>query len=194
MKHTDYSDYELVKQFIEGNHHSIDVLIDRHKKKLYNYIFMLVKNRTLADDIYQETFFKVIKSLKNGKYHDNGKFTSWMMRIAHNLIIDHFRKCKQLSTISNDDYEADLFNSKRYSDTNVEEDIVQQQISKDIKSLIDELPDDQREVVILRHYVNMSFKEIADFTGVSINTALGRMRYAILNMRKIVEEKEMILS
>ncbi|MCG8698367.1 MAG: RNA polymerase sigma factor, partial [Bacteroidales bacterium] len=140
------------------------------------------------------TFIKVIISLHEGKYRDNGKFISWVMRIAHNLIIDYFRKGKQLNTVSNDSYELDLFNSKKYADKNIEDNIIYDQVTDDIRSLIEELPDDQKEVVILRHYCNLSFKEIAEQTNVSINTALGRMRYALINMRKLMKDRELNLS
>jgi RNA polymerase sigma-70 factor (ECF subfamily) len=136
----------------------------------------------------------VIQSVKSGKYYDNGKFISWVMRIAHNLIIDHFRRVKQLNTVSNDDYESDLFNSRKLAEANIEDHLIKRQIQKDIRKLISELPDDQREVVILRHYSGLSFKEIADITDVSINTALGRMRYALINMRKMMEEKKISLT
>lgn len=188
------SDYKLVQKFLSGDESSIEQLINRHKDKVFNYIFMLVKNEALAEDLFQETFYKVINSLKKGKYHDNGKFLSWVLRISHNLVIDHFRKAKQLNTLSKDDYETDLFNTKIVDDKTVEEDIMDKQVHQDIRRLINLLPDDQREVVVLRHYVGMSFKEIATFTDVSINTALGRMRYALLNMRKLAEEKSMNLT
>jgi RNA polymerase sigma-70 factor (ECF subfamily) len=136
----------------------------------------------------------VIQSVKSGKYYDNGKFISWVMRIAHNLIIDHFRRVKQLNTVSNDDYESDLFNSKKLAEDNIEDHLIKRQIQKDIRKLISQLPDDQREVVILRHYSGLSFKEIADITDVSINTALGRMRYALINMRKMMEEAKISLT
>jgi RNA polymerase sigma-70 factor (ECF subfamily) len=137
---------------------------------------------------------KVIQSVKAGKYQDNGKFISWVMRIAHNLIIDHFRRIKQMNTISNDDYESDLFNSKKLCDSNVEDDMIARQIQKDVRKMITFLPEDQREVVILRHYAGLSFKEIAEITDVSINTALGRMRYALINMRKLIAEKKISLT
>ena len=147
-----------------------------------------------ADDLVQDTFLKVIQSVKSGKYYDNGKFLSWVMRIAHNLIIDHFRRIKQMNTTSNDDYESDIFNSKKFSDANIEDTLIKRQIQKDVRTLIGRLPDDQKEVVILRHYAGLSFKEIAEITNVSINTALGRMRYALINMRKIMEEKQITLT
>jgi len=161
---------------------------------VYTYILLTIKNQQLAEDLFQETFIKVIQSLRGGKYKDNGKFLSWVIRIAHNLIIDHFRKEKQMNTLSNDDSEVDLFNSKKLSDSNIEEIIIHTQIKSEIRILINELPDDQREVVLLRHYGGLSFKEIADQTDVSINTALGRMRYALINLRKLIQEKNLTLT
>ena len=161
---------------------------------MYTYILLTIKNQQLAEDLFQETFIKVIQSLRGGKYKDNGKFLSWVIRIAHNLIIDHFRKEKQMNTLSNDDSEVDLFNSKKLSDSNIEELIIDSQIKSEIRVLINELPDDQREVVLLRHYGGLSFKEIADQTDVSINTALGRMRYALINLRKLIQEKNLSLT
>jgi len=189
-----YTDFELVQDFLSGNQSSIEYLINKHRKKVYTYIFYNVKDSHLAEDIFQDTFIKVINSLKAGKYKDNGKFLSWVMRIAHNLIIDFYRKDKQLNTISNDNYEADLFNTPKLSGKTHEEELINNQISKDIRKLIKELPFDQKEVIILRHYCDFSFKEIADHTGVSINTALGRMRYALINLRKLVEEKNLNLN
>ena len=188
------SDYELIKQFMNGSQPSIEELITRYKTKVYTYILLMVKNQHLAEDLFQETFIKVIQSLKMHKYKDNGKFVSWVIRIAHNLVIDHFRKEKQINTCNNEDYEADLFNSSKFSAKNIEQLIVHDQIIKDVRKLIDELPDDQREVVMLRHYGQLSFKEIAEQTDVSINTALGRMRYALINMRKMIEEKKLSLT
>jgi len=158
------------------------------------HIYLYIRDQALAEDIFQDTFLKVIQSVKSGKYEDNGKFISWVMRIAHNLIIDHFRRVKQLNTISNDDYESDIFNSRKLTDDNIEDSMIKRQIQKDIRKMISFLPDDQREVVILRHYAGLSFKEIADITGVSINTALGRMRYALINLRKTMEEKKISLT
>ncbi len=170
------------------------MLITRHRSKVYTYIMLTIKNQQLAEDLFQETFIKVIQSLRGGKYKDNGRFLSWVIRIAHNLIIDHFRKEKQMNSVSNDDTEVDLFNSKKFSDKNIEEIIVSSQIQSELRSLINELPTDQREVVLLRHYGELSFKEIADQTGVSINTALGRMRYALINLRKMINERELSLT
>lgn len=188
------TDFELVQDFLAGNQSSIEFLINKHRKKVYTYILYNVKDMHLAEDVFQDTFIKVINSLKAGKYKDNGKFLSWVMRIAHNLIIDFYRKEKQLNAISNDDYEADLFNSTKLSDKTFEDDIINNQVNKDIRNLIKELPFDQKEVIILRHYCDFSFKEIAEHTNVSINTALGRMRYALINLRKLVEERNLNLN
>ncbi|MBN1951597.1 MAG: sigma-70 family RNA polymerase sigma factor [Bacteroidales bacterium] len=188
------SDFELVQDFIKGNQASIEILINRHRKKVYTYIVMVVKDQYLAEDIFQDTFIKVIKSLREGRYKDNGRFLSWVIRISHNLMIDHFRKEKQLSTVSNDSYETDIFNSRKFAEPTIEEEMIHGQITRDVRRLIQELPDDQREVVILRHFCGLSFKEIAEQTDVSINTALGRMRYALINLRRLIKEKDLSLS
>ena len=194
MKESLVNDQELVQAYIKGDQSAIEILINRHRRKVYTYILLTIKNQQLAEDLFQETFIKVIQSLRGGKYRDNGRFLSWVIRIAHNLIIDHFRKEKQMNSVSNDDSEVDLFNSKKLSDSNIEEIIVNSQIKAEIRTLINELPDDQREVVLLRHYGGLSFKEIADQTDVSINTALGRMRYALINLRKFIKEKDLSLT
>jgi RNA polymerase sigma factor (sigma-70 family) len=188
------TDYELIQRFIKGEQSCFEEIIHRHKNKVFAYISLYIRDQALAEDIFQDTFLKVIQSVKSGKYYDNGKFLSWVMRIAHNLIIDHFRRTKQMNTTSNDDYESDIFNSKKFSEDNIEDTLIKRQIQKDVRMLIGHLPDDQKEVVILRHYAGLSFKEIADITDVSINTALGRMRYALINMRKIMEEKQISLT
>lgn len=188
------NDFELVQKFLKGDKQSLEVLINRHRKKVYTYIFLIIKDQHLAEDIFQDTFIKVIKSLKDGRYRDNGRFLSWVIRIAHNLMIDHFRKEKQLNTISNDSYETDIFNSRKFSGLTIEDELVNDQITKDVRRLVQELPEDQREVVILRHYCGLSFKEIADHTNVSINTALGRMRYALINLRRLIGEKQLNLT
>ena len=188
------NDQDLVQAYIKGDSSAIETLINRHRSKVYTYILLTIKNQPLAEDLFQETFIKVIQSLRSGKYRDNGRFLSWVIRIAHNLIIDHFRKEKQMNSVSNDDSVVDLFNNKKLSDDNIEELIVNSQIKAEIRSLINELPDDQREVVLLRHYGGLSFKEIADQTDVSINTALGRMRYALINLRKLIKEKDLTLT
>ena len=194
MKESLVNDQELVQAYIKGDQSAIETLINRHRSKVYTYILLTIKNQPLAEDLFQETFIKVIQSLRGGKYRDNGRFLSWVIRIAHNLIIDHFRKEKQMNSVSNDDSEVDLFNSKKLSDSNIEELIVNSQIKAEIRTLINELPNDQREVVLLRHYGELSFKEIAEQTDVSINTALGRMRYALINLRKLIKEKNLSLT
>ena len=194
MKAHNLSDQELVKRFIQGDQQSIEVLINRHKYKVFTYIILIVKNQQLAEDIFQDTFIKVIRSLKEGKYKDNGKFVSWVIRISHNLTIDHFRKEKQISTYSNEDYEADIFNSRKLSDGTIEDILVENQIVQEVRLLIEELPEDQKQVILLRHYGELSFKEIAEHTDVSINTALGRMRYALINLRKLIEQKKLSLT
>ncbi len=188
------SDQELIKQFQDGNQQSIEVLISRHKNKVYTYILILVKDSVLAEDIFQDTFIKIVHSLSTGRYKDNGKFLSWTIRIAHNLTIDHFRKIKQNSEVKGESYENFILNSKKYSSDNVEDIIIKEQIRQDVRALIDELPLEQKEVILLRHYGGLSFKEIAEQTDVSINTALGRMRYALINLRKLISEKNLNLS
>ena len=184
MKKSKLTDHELVKRFIDGDQTGFEILMSRHKDKVYTYILLMVKNEHLAQDIFQETFIKVVKSLHAGKYQENGKFISWVVRIAHNLVIDHFRKEKQMKTLSNDNYETDIFNSSKFSDITIEEEIIKQQIMSDVRILVDFLPDEQKEVILLRHFLGLSFKEISEQTNVSINTALGRMRYALINLRK----------
>lgn len=194
MADLELTDNELVEQYISGDESCLEILINRHKSKVFTYILLIVKSQQLAEDIFQDTFMKVIRSLKKGRYEDKGKFVSWVVRIAHNLIIDHYRKEKHLNTISSESAGYDLFNSRKFSDKNVEENLVHDQICHDVKKLIEYLPDDQKQVVILRHYAGLSFKEIADQTNVSINTALGRMRYALINMRKMIEKKNISLT
>lgn len=194
MKTDNIVDQELVQAFLKGDQSAIEVLINRHRNKVYTYILLTIKNQQLAEDLFQETFIKVIQSLRRGKYRDDGRFLSWVIRIAHNLIIDHFRKEKQMNSISNDESEFDLLNSKKLADQNIEEIIVENQIKSELRNLINALPNDQKEVVLLRHYGELSFKEIADQTDVSINTALGRMRYALINLRKMIKEKDLSLT
>ena len=188
------TDEMLVECYAQGNNAAFDVLLNRHKDSIYSYIYFIVRNTELAEDIFQETFIKAITTIKQGRYTENGKFRAWISRIAHNLIIDNYRQEKNEQLISNDEFEIDLFNNQKFSDGTIEDELVKTQILADVKKLIDYLPDNQKEVLILRYYQDLSFKEIADITGVSINTALGRMRYAILNMRKMAEEKNMILT
>jgi RNA polymerase sigma-70 factor (ECF subfamily) len=190
----DQSDDQLVALYVDGVNEAFDTLIERHKDRLYSYIFHSVKNDELADDIFQETFVKAIVTLKQGRYVENGHFSAWISRIAHNLIIDYFRQSRAVNLQSTDDTEYNVLNRKELSDQTVEDTMVTQQIHRDIRRLIKALPESQREVLLMRYYKNMSFKEIAERTQVSINTALGRMRYAILNMRRIAEEHNIILT
>ena len=188
------NDNVLVQKFLEGNYEAMDVLVDKYKNRLYSYIFYNVKNQELAEDLFQDTFIKVIKSLKQGKYIENGRFYSWMARIAHNLIIDYYRKKKGENTYFKQDSDRDEFNSLNYCEGHVEDEMVISQILHDVKNLLTLLPEEQQQVVHQRFYLGLSFKEIAEQSGVSINTALGRMRYAVINLRKIVEEKKIDLN
>ena len=185
-------DATLVQQYISGSEKAIEKLINRHQLRIFNYIKSKVLDRDTAEDIFQDTFIKVIKTLKSGVYNEEGKFLPWVMRIAHNLVIDFFRKSNRIPTIENND-EYDLF--KFISDTtpNIEKILFQDQLVKDLQNLILELPDDQKEVLTMRLYKDMSFKEIAENTNVSINTALGRMRYAIINLRKLADNHQIVL-
>ena len=194
MQYELLTDAALVSIYIKGDESALETLINRHKQKIYSFIYSKILDRDLAEDVFQDTFIKVIKSLKRGKYKDNGRFLSWVLRIAHNLVIDHYRKEKQLQTVSNDNYETDIFNSQQFSDKTIEDKMVNRQITNEVRNLIKQLPEDQREVVILRHYCELSFKEIAEYTDVSINTALGRMRYALINLRRSIEEKQLNLN
>lgn len=186
-------DRELVKLYLEGTESALAELLQRYQSKVFTHIILLVKDREIAEDIFQDTFIKVIHTLRSGRYNEEGKFLPWVTRIAHNLSIDHFRRAKKMP-MSRSDEEYDVFASVSMNDDTIEDKMVEEQIHSDVKRLIDLLPAEQREVVVMRHYQGMSFKEIAEATDVSINTALGRMRYAVLNMRKIVEEKNIILT
>ena len=188
------ADEELVALYAKGNNPAFDVLLNRHKSSVHSYIYFNVRDRDLTEDIFQDTFMKAIVTIKQGRYTENGKFKAWIMRIAHNLIIDNFRQERNENTVSNDEVEADLLNDIRLCDGNVEDDMVQNQVFADVRKLVRHLPESQREVLELRYYKDLSFKEIAEITGVSINTALGRMRYAILNMRRMAEENRMELA
>ena len=188
------TDATLINNYIQGDETSLEKLIYKHKSKIYNFIFSKVLDRETAEDLFQETFIKVIKTLKNGAYNEEGKFLSWVMRISHNLVIDFFRKSNRMPKFeaSSDDY--DIFQFIKDASPNAENTLINLQIVNDLKKLILELPGDQKEVLNMRIYRDMSFKEIAEATGVSINTALGRMRYAIINLRKLVSENQIILS
>ena len=187
------TDQELIGRYLAGNQSSLEKLIHRHKNRIFAYILMIVKEKELAEDLFQDTFIKVINTIRSGSYKEEGKFIQWAMRIAHNLIIDHFRKAKRIPTIENRD-DFDIFEKVRIPVESIEEKIITEQIHQDVKKLIDYLPKEQREVLVMRHYGDMSFKDIAEVTNVSINTALGRMRYALINLRKLVDEKNIILS
>jgi len=187
------SDKELVDLYVAGKESALEILINRHKNKIFSTIQFMVNDRELAEDIFQDTFIKVINTLKAGRYNDEGKFFPWVQRIAHNLVIDHFRREKKMRTISpNDDF--DIFKVLKLSDSNVQDILVKEQIDEDVRKLVSYLPDEQREVVEMRIYQDLSFKEISEMTGVSINTALGRMRYALINLRKLIEKHKVILT
>jgi len=187
------SEKELIQLYLKGQEEALSVLITRHEARVFTYIKMMVQDQALAEDLFQDTFIKVILTLKNGSYNEEGKFLPWVMRIAHNLTIDHFRRNKRIPTVKNsDDY--DVFRTISDNVNNVEEDMVKDQVLKDVKKLVKELPFEQQQVLVLRHYADMSFQEISELTGVSINTALGRMRYALINLRKIIKEKDIYLS
>ena len=169
-------------------------MLDRHRKRIFDYIYMMVKNQDVADDIFQETLIKVVRFVREGRYTENGKFLSWVLRIAHNQVIDYFRQKKQRNNISEGDAGYDLLNHPKFSDRTVEERLITDQIEADVRKLIDFLPSEQKEVVLMRYYMGLSFKEIAEQTNVSINTALGRMRYALINLRKLIDENRLTLS
>jgi RNA polymerase sigma factor (sigma-70 family) len=188
------SDQELLNIHLLGDTQAISALIERHRKRVSDYIYMMVRDRDVANDIFQDTFIKVIRFLDEGRYSENGKFLSWVLRIAHNQVIDYFRQNKQHTKITEGDAGYDILNNKRFSDATIEEQMISDQIEKDVRQLIDHLPEEQREVVMMRYFSDLSFKEIAEQTGVSINTSLGRMRYALMNLRKMINEKQLILS
>ena len=186
------SDSELVALYLKGDSKSFEALIQKHKNKIYAFILSKIRNRDLAEDIFQDTFIKVINSLQKGKYNEEGKFLPWVMSIANNLVIDYFRKSKKMRTISPTD-DFDIFNILQDGEKNVEDNLVNNQIHKDLRKLIEHLPEDQKEVLKMRYYAELSFKEISESTGVSINTALGRMRYALINLRKLIDSHQVDL-
>ena len=188
------SDQVLLKQYLAGNQQAISELIERHSRRVRDYIHMMVKDRDVADDIFQETFIKAVRVIDDGRYTDNGKFLSWILRIAHNQVIDHFRAQKQTRAVSEAEAGYDVLGTLRFAEKTVEDEMVGAQIESDVRALVELLPAEQREVVMMRYYSGLSFKEIAEQTGVSINTALGRMRYALINLRKTIKEKNLILS
>ena len=186
-------DAVLVKNYVSGDESALASLIERHQSKIYGFIYSKINDRDLSDDIFQDTFIKVIKTLKTQSYNEEGKFLPWVMRIAHNLVVDHFRKAKKMP-YQRETEEYSIFNYMTDNSLNIEGQIISEQVESDLAKLLDELPADQKEVLVMRMYQDLSFKEIADLTGVSINTALGRMRYALLNLRKIIEKNQIILT
>lgn len=188
------TDEMLVKAYANGDNKAFDTLLRRHQTRVFTYILNIIKNKDVADDIFQETFVKAIMTIKQGRYTDAGKFSAWITRIAHNLIIDFFRQGKSENTVSADQEDTDMLNRRDLSEENIEDVLITTQINEDVRRIMDSLPELQRQVLDMRFYRNMSFKEIAEATGVSINTALGRMRYAVLNMRRIAAEKNIVLT
>ena len=187
------SDKELVSRYIKGNELALEILINRHKERVFGYINNLLKDKQLSEDVFQDVFIKVIHTVKAGKYNEEGKFLPWVLRISHNMVIDYFRKSKRMPTTSGGE-NFDIFDTIKRTDPNVEEELMATQIQGDVKKLIEFLPEDQKQVLKLRYYSELSFKEIAEETNVSINTALGRMRYALINLRKLIEEKDLQLT
>ncbi len=188
------TDDQLVALYLEGSNKAFDELLNRHKERLYSYIHFIVRSHDVAEDLFQETFVKAIVTMQQGRYNSDGKFSAWLTRIAHNLVIDRFRQERNENVISNDESEVDLFNNSAYSEGTIESRMVNEQVLKDVRRLVDHLPDCQREVIYMRFYQSLSFKDIATITGVSINTALGRVRYALINLRRIAEEKNISLA
>ena len=193
MANVQISDALLVKSYITGDENALSILIKRHQSKIYGFIYSKISDRDLSDDIFQDTFIKVIKTLKSESYNEEGKFLPWVMRIAHNLIIDHFRKSKKMPMLRETD-EFSIFSILPNNSETIENELITLQIEQDIKKIIKELPEDQKEVLMMRIYQDLSFKEISELTGVSINTALGRMRYAVLNLRKVIHKHQIILT
>lgn len=192
MKLEQRTDQELIRLYVAGEETGLEILIDRYKAKLFTSIYLLVKDESLAEDIFQDTFIKVINTLRSGRYNEEGKFLPWVMRIAHNLVIDHYRKERRTPVVVNSDG-FDIFDVLQFADESVETRMIREQTHRDLRRMIQRLPDDQKEVLIMRHYGDMSFKEIAAVTEVSINTALGRMRYALNNLRKMMYGNEAAL-
>ena len=186
-------DSTLVSSYIKGDESALEILIHRHKQKIYSFIYSKVYDRDVAEDIFQDTFIKVIRTLKRGAYNEEGKFLPWVMRISHNLVIDFFRKNNRMPKFDNTDA-FNIFSVLSDNSLNAENSIIREQVETDVRRLVDELPEDQREVLLMRIYEDLSFKEISDKTGVSINTALGRMRYALINLRKIIDKHHIILT
>ena len=194
MKRQAVSDQVLLNQYLSGDRGAISQLIDRHSNRVRDYIRMMVKDHDLADDILQETFIKAVQVIDDGRYADTGKFLSWMLRIAHNKVIDYFRSQNSAKTINESESGYNVLGTLRFADSSVEDRLISEQIALDVRRLVDHLPQEQREVVMLRYYSGLSFQEIAEQTNVSINTALGRMRYALINLRKMIKDNDIILS
>lgn len=194
VNYANLTDENLVKAYARGDNDAFDTLLKRHQDRVYNYILRIIKNEDIANDIFQETFVKAILTIKQNRYTENGKFPAWITRIAHNLIIDHYRQEKSSNTQSSDIDSIDVLNRKELCEETIEDIIVARQTCEDVKMLIEDLPELQREVLNMRYYQNLSFKEIAEITGVSINTALGRMRYALINLRRLAAKKQIILT
>lgn len=186
------SDYELINSFNAGNVNAFEALVLRHKEKLYTSIYFLVKDKYLAEDIFQDVFIRIIDTIKSGRYTEEGKFLPWAMRIAHNLCVDYFRKVKRTPTIKNSE-DQDIFEVLNFTEESAEDKMIKRQSHNRVRDMLDQLPEEQREVIILRHYADMSFKEIAEITNCSINTALGRMRYGLINLRKMMVAKQISL-
>ena len=186
------TDQEAVQLFINGDSNGLEMLIERHKSRIYTSIYLLVKDKYLAEDIFQDVFVKIIENLRSGRYNEENKFAQWAMRIAHNLCIDHFRRTKTKPVIANTEGK-DIFETIQFEEANAEENIMKRQSHSRVMQMVSMLPKDQQEVIILRHFADLRFKEIADILACSVNTALGRMRYALLNMRKMMEEKQLAL-
>jgi RNA polymerase sigma-70 factor (ECF subfamily) len=195
--HKKITDQDLVRRYLNGEELAFEILLNRYKDRIFSYLMSLLKDRKVAEDVFQDAFFKIIKTLQKGSYNEEGKFLPWAMRIAHNLAIDYFRKGKKMPTIGQSaggDEDFDIFSVVTIAENNVEDDMIDGQIKSDVRKLLDYLPKEQREIVYLRHFKEMSFKDIADKKDISINTALGRMRYALINLRKVIEENNVSLT
>ena len=193
MKSAMLSDQALLEQYQQGNREAVSQLLERYTRRLRDYVRMMVKDDDVAEDLTQEVLIKVVKVIDEGRYTDKGRFLPWLLRIAHNKVLDYFRAQKQVKTVSESSAGFDILGSKNFAEPSIEDQIISEQCAEEIRALVDELPEEQREVVRMRYYDGLSFKEIADQTGVSINTALGRMRYALINMRQIIKKKNLVL-
>ena len=193
MKSTMLSDQTLLEMYQQGNREAVSQLLERHTRRVRDYVRMMVKDNDVADDLTQEVLIKVVKVLDEGRYTDKGRFLPWVLRIAHNRVLDYFRAQKQAKTISESSAGFDILGSKNFAEPSIEDTLISEQQAEEVRALIEELPDEQREVVRMRYYEELSFKEIAEHTGVSINTALGRMRYALINMRQMIKKRNLVL-